>query len=124
MENTEKKQMPAKTVDIQIGENTYKVNFPNNGQLIDIERRKITLTDGTHKDMLMGMSSGTQQAFMLVEAITTFTVLIPKLSTDLNVKSLLDLDPMQSKKIVHQYTSKYYPWFSSWMDVVNEKLED
>jgi hypothetical protein len=123
MEETKEKTMPSKSIEIKIGENTYLINFPNNGQLIDIERRKINLTDGTHKDMLMSSQLSTQQAYMLVEAITTFTVLIPDLLKDLTVKSLLELTPMQSKGIVNEYIKKYYPWFNKWMEVVNENVE-
>lgn len=116
--------MPAKSVEVKIGDNTYTINFPTNGQLIDIERRKVNLTDGTHKEMLMGIQESTQQAYMLVEAITTFTVLIPDLLKDLNVKSLLDLNPMQSKGLLREYIKKYYPWFKDWMIIINEPVDE
>lgn len=116
--------MPAKSVDVTIGENTYTINFPTNGQLIDIERRKINLTDGTHKEMLTSGQQSTQQAFLLVEAITTFSVLIPDLVKNLNVKSLLDITPMQSKGMVNEYIKKYYPWFTQWMTIINEDVEE
>ena len=122
MENKEK-QMPEKQISVSIGQNTYSIKFPNNGQLIDMERMKIQLTDGTHKTMMHGSSSSSVQAYLLVDAIATFTVLIPELKTDLNVNSLLDIDPYQSKKIVKEYVDKFYPWFSDWMKLINEKVD-
>lgn len=121
MESQEKK-MPSKEIQIRIGENDYTVKFPTNGQLIDIEKRKVNMTDGTHRSLLLGQASA-QQAYILVEAIATFSVLIPQLDTDLNVKSLMDLDPMQSKSMVNEYIKKFYPWFNEWMDIINEKIE-
>lgn len=116
--------MPPRSINVKIGQNTYTINFPNNGQLIDIESRKMALSNGTHRDMMLSMSESTQKAFVIGEAITTFTVLIPSLAKDLNVPSLLDLDPVQTKGIVKEYMRKYYPWFKQWMDVLNEDLDD
>lgn len=117
----QKSPMPSRTLHIEIGDNPYEIKFPTNGQLIDIERMKIQLTNGTHKDMLSTMQPSTMQAYLLAEVIATFTVLIPDLvKKDIATKSLLDLDPIQSKPLVKAYTKQYYPWFNSWMNVINE----
>lgn len=122
MEQKEK-QLPEMSIKIKIGRNTYNIDFPNNGQLIDIERKKIAYTSGTYKDMLLGVANATQQAFLLVETISTFEVLVPQLEADLTVKSLMDLNPYQTRDLIHQYTTVYYPWMQKWMEVINEKID-
>jgi hypothetical protein len=115
--------LPAKSITIKIGENEYEVKFPNNGQIIDMETMKINLTKDTHRSMLFNVTASAERAYLTVEAIVTFSVLIPKLKDDLVVKSLLDLDPYQSKQLVKAYSEQFYPWFKQWMDIVNEDDE-
>lgn len=117
------KQLPAKQLTIVIGQNTYETKFPNNGQLIDMERMKIQLTDGTHKNMLFGQQSA-HQAYLLTETIATFSILLPDLLKDLQVKSLLELDPYKSKILTKAYRDTFYPWFKQWMDIINDSEEE
>ena len=113
---------PVPVLQVEIGPNTYDIKIPNNGQFIDIESRKAKLTDGTYSQMLFG-GSPSQQAYLLTEVIATLTVLIPKLSKDLNVGSMLELDPIQTKQIVKVYTKQIYPWLSQIREVANEDVD-
>lgn len=110
--------MPSKSLNLTIGKNDYVIKFPTNGQLIDIESFKINLTQGTHKDMVYG-GPASQDAYLLVEAISPFTILIPELKMDLNVKSLLELDMSQSKAMIKSY-QKYYEWMREWREYINQ----
>lgn len=120
-------KLPSNQIKVTIGQNPYEIKFPTNGQLIDIERMKIQLTNGTHKDMLFG-SGNSQQAYFLVEAIATFTILLPNLNKDLTVSNLLELNPYQSKSILEAYEKTYFPWMQEWNKVLNpsepEKKEE
>lgn len=114
--------MPVSILSVKIGPNDYSIKIPSNGQFIDIEARKAKLTDGTHSQMLFG-GSPSQQAYLLTEVIATLSVLLPKLSKDLNVASMLDLDPIQTKQMVSVYTKEIYPWLAQIRDVANEDIE-
>lgn len=117
----EEKQMPSRELKVTIGKNTYTIKFPSNGKLIDIEVRKLNITNGTHKDLLFG-GTASRDAYMAVEAACTFEILIPELSTDLNVKSLFELDMLQSKTVNAAY-EKYYEWMESWRAAINQVEE-
>lgn len=117
----EKLQLPANHITVKIGINDYKIEFPNNDKLINIERYKQSLTGGTSQQMLQAGATGVQ-AYMLSEAIATFTILIPQLKDDLNVGSLLELNPLQSKNIRKAW-EKYYLWMEEWMKVLNDDSE-
>lgn len=114
--------LPAREISVTIGSNTYSIKFPTNGQLIDIEAMKISVSNGTHRDMIY--SELGQISWTLVEAICTFNVLIPQLKKDLAVGSLLELDPIQSKSIIKAYNKTYYPWIQQWKMVINELDKD
>ena len=119
MDKEQDLQMPAREITIKIGVNDYKIKFPTNGQLIDMESLKIQMTSGTNKDMLFG-STAAREAYLINEAIATFQILIPQLNKDLNVKSLLDLDPLQSKSVSKAY-EQYYDWMEKWRKVLNQE---
>jgi hypothetical protein len=124
-EKKEKLKQPSNQIQIKIGmkgmENEYTIKFPTNGQLIDIERRKQSLTLGTGKDMLASNSATAYQAFILTEAIATFSVLTT-IEKDLNT-NIMDLTPLQSKSLVKAY-EKYYEWMQGWMEYINQDDED
>lgn len=115
--------LPSRTISINIGDRQYSVKFPNNGQFIDIERAKLDLSSGNLKNMLFGTTTG-QLAYMLIEAIATFNVLIPDLAKDLEVKSLLDLDPYQSRELIVAYEKQYFPWIEQWRKIINAPIQD
>jgi len=117
----EKLSAPPSKLTFKIGPNSYSIDFPKNGDLIDIERRKSTLSGGQGQGMINGGSPG-MQALILSESIATFSVLLPQLEKDLNVGSLLDLNPSQSKPIVKAY-EKYYEWMDKWRTFLNQDDE-
>jgi|LakMenEpi03Aug12_release.lakeMendotaPanAssembly.Ray.scaffolds.fasta_scaffold1052099_1 hypothetical protein len=121
-EQKEKASLPSKAITVTIGENDYEIKFPSNGALIDIEAMKISMSNGTHRDMVYTESG--QISWTLIEAISTFNVLIPQLKKDLAVSSLLELDPLQSKTIIKAYNKVYYPWISQWRKVINDLDKD
>lgn len=116
------KTAPSRSLKVKIGSNEYEIKFPNNGQLIDIERRKIEVSGGNSKMMLMGDNTS-QLAYLTNEMIATFSVLIPKLTKDLTVKSLYELDPQQSKHMLEEY-QKYYSWMREWIDYLNPEVKE
>lgn len=117
-----KLELPSRAIEVEINGTKYPIKFPSNGQFIDIERMKIDLTNGNLKTFIFGTPNN-QMAYLLTEAIATFSVLIPDLAKDLSVKSLLDLDPFQSKPLLKAYENVYYPWIEAWRKVINEVVE-
>ncbi len=118
--------MPNKSIVIKIGQgsivNDYEIKMPSNGQRIDIETRKLQLTRGMHKDLVMGSASSVD-AYVLVEMIATFNVLIPQLAKDINFNSLLELDALQTRSFLKAYED-YYKWDSEWREFLNQSFEE
>jgi len=116
---TEAKKLPPRELKVTIGPNTYSIAFPKNAKLIDIEVRKLHVTNGMHKDLLFG-SVASREAYLAVESACTFEILIPELKTDMNVTSLFDLDLFQSKQVVKAYEN-YYAWMEEWREALNDE---
>lgn len=126
MEKT--KKLPNQSIDFEFGGNNYTINFPNNGQFIDIEKTKAQLTNGYYGEMKSG-SGNSYYATMIVDMIATFSVLCKDLIKDLN-KDVLKITLIESKPLVDIYQKKYLPWFNEWsnilaeVDLEEEKTED
>jgi hypothetical protein len=118
---TSEKEIPASKIDLAILGNSYSLDFPNVGQLIDIERLKIKMSGSTYNELLFGTTRQSQLAFTAVEAIATFTVLIPKLKEDLTLKSLLELPLPRVKELTDVYEKQFYPWYKDWFNIINEE---
>lgn len=118
-------EQPSKTLKLRILENEYEIDFPNNGQLIDIETYKQVLFKGTAQSLLMSSSMNANLAYITIEMVATFTHLIPDFKQDImGGKNLLDLNPVESKPLRDVYLKVYLPWYNAWMEVINEDLKE
>jgi isopentenyldiphosphate isomerase len=106
----------VKTKLINILGESYQVNFPNMGGLQDIEAFKIAYTNGKYIDM--ALSGLKMHEFMLdvTDAVSYFSVLIPDLRKNLEIKNWRDLDTETAKKLVKAYKSEFLPWFKPMVD--------
>lgn len=99
------------SVDVIINDKTYNISFPNVGQMMEIESKKIALGGGVYRDLITAGTKSAQYNLDLIDAISNFTVLIPELRKDLDVKSFLDIDLITGKHVVKAYNKQFYPWF-------------
>lgn len=114
----------SRQLTVQICDNTYKIDFPTIGKIIDVETRKTTLSSGMYGSMSSSMLLSTNTALDLIDSIAYFTTLIPELTKDLRVDSLMDLDPIQAKEIVVVLKKEFLPWYSKWIDVLKIDEEE
>ena len=118
------KTLPNKSVSFKLLENDYTVNFPNNGQFIEIESMKVLLTRDTYNTIAEGTSISAQYARYTVDAIAFFSTCCSKLRKDLKVDSFSELDMLSSKKIMSVYVKTILPWLIEWESVLNAEDEE
>lgn len=112
---------PSKILHLSLGDNSYDVNFPTNGQLFDIEALKVTLSKDTHRSMLFNQTRSAELAYITIAAIATFTILIPDLKEDIRgAKGLVELSPIETKELVKVYKDVFFPWYEQWMNFIND----
>jgi hypothetical protein len=116
-------QLPSKTKEISIKNNTYTVTFPNNRQLINIYTRKAQLTRERYDSLLSSSDGNALYAATLAETIATFeTVMPPQFFKDMNAQSLSDLDILAGAELVAVYREQFVPWFDKWIDAIAEVM--
>jgi len=113
-----------KTIKIKLQENEYIVNFPNVGQVIDIEVKKSMYSARQYSYLALSNLKSSNYALDLIETIAIFTTLVPKLEEDLKVKSLFDLDLISIKELVDQYKKVFLPWYEGWKKIIQLDEEE
>lgn len=100
-----------KTKLIEFKENSYTVNFPNVGQLQDIEAFKMMYSNGRYVDMVNSGLKIHEQLLDMTDAIAYLSTLCPKLMDDLKIKSWRSLDAFLAKELITCYKKQFIPWF-------------
>ncbi|MBV7533756.1 hypothetical protein [Chitinophaga sp. sic0106] len=113
-EGTNEKKMPLRSVSVRIGNNDYTINYPNTGQLIDIDVLKAQFSGGNYEKLKYSYDAGFLRSAVTIDAVATFNVLLPQLKDDLTVKSLFALDRDKMEMVLNEYISKVVPWFEQW----------
>ncbi len=103
-----------KTVKMQVEQNTYEIKFPKTGEILDIDSRKSLLANGQYSYLRLFNRD-------LVDAISIFSILCPKMKETLNISSILDLDILKSKKLVFAYRRDVKKWYNGIIDFLSEE---
>lgn len=106
----------SRILKIQIQKQNFEINFPNVGQLIDIEVRKSLISAGQYQNLIKNQSFSIDY----IDALATFLILIPDLNKLLRVESIFDLNLIDIKEIINIYKKEYLPWYEEWMKNLNQ----
>lgn len=120
---SEQKQLPERKKTFKILENTYTVDFPTTGGLMEIEIMKAQLSRGQYSALAENATVNSSYSRFLIDMIATFTVLLPDLKKDMNVKTISELNPLDSKKLLKIYLQEVLPWLNSWFEILNSDDE-
>jgi hypothetical protein len=99
-----------KSIKVKVKEQEYVVKFPTVGQLLEIEALKMAYTNNTYGALVNGGLRSSAYALDMADCFATFQVMIPELAKDLGIKSFVNLDAFEAKKIVSVYTKQFQPW--------------
>lgn len=98
-----------------IGEKTFTVQFPNVGQLIDLESLKQALTGNRYGVMAASGVASMYYVLDLVDAIAFLQVCVPSVAKYYDIKNYTTLAPEQLKELVETYQNELKPWFDGIM---------
>lgn len=115
--------LPSKSITFKVQENEYTVNYPNNGQLIEIESMKARLTGDSYNAISQGETTAAQFARFTVDMIAFFSTCCPNMKKQLNVATFSELDALSSKKLLNVYIKTILPWMMDWEKVLNTEDE-
>ena len=113
-------QVLAKSIKIFIQNgnetNEYTITYPKVGNIIDIENRKMLLSNNRYSHLVQSELVGAALAADMIEIICVMGILIPDLLKDLRVDSIIDLGPIEMKNLIKVYRNDIAPWYYKWIE--------
>lgn len=88
------------------------VNFPNVGQMIDMESLKQSITGNKYGAMSASGVKSMFYALDMVDALSFFEIMYPKIKKILGVKSFTEMNPEDMKPLVEAYKEHIMPWYN------------
>ena len=98
-----------------IGEKSFTANFPNVGQLIDLESLKQALTSNRYGVMASSGVASMYYALDMVDAIAFLQVCVPSVAKYYDIKNYTALSPEDIKELMEAYQKELKPWFDKVM---------
>jgi hypothetical protein len=112
------------TTTVKIDGEVYDVGYPNVGQQLEIENLKNVFTKGRYAQIASTNSKTGIQLLDLVDAISYFSVLIPKLKKTFAAKKFDEIDVAYQRKLSKAFI-KYYNEFVLKVEAeINKDLDE
>lgn len=124
------KATPDRSLEIVVGDKTYKLNFPNTGELMELAILRAKLSDGNYNSISNTLILGDKLAQFAIDTVAHLSILCKTSSSedsllkDLNVKNYLELSVLDMKKLIKIYIDKILPWMNSWYELLNSLDEE
>ena len=97
---------------ITIGEKSFIVNFPNVGQMIDIESMKQSLTGNRYGSMASSGIASMYLALDIVDTIAFLTICVPDIAKYYNITDYSSLSSDKINTYVTVYKEQILPWYN------------
>lgn len=112
------------SVIVRIIDEDYTIKFPNAGQQMEIENKKMFLSDKTYRDQVLTGTRSAKYNLMLMDALAHFSVLIPNLGKKLGVENYLELPPFTAKQLVIAYKNEFSPWYQEFLRELYKGIDE
>lgn len=109
---------------VKIMGTSYSVGFPTVQQHMEIESLKHQFSNGQYGDMVR---TGTKSATVnldIVDAVSTFQVLVPEIKDKLTMKSLSTMDMSVGLSLANSFAKVYYPWYQEKMNQLHKEYDE
>lgn len=117
-------KIPERTLTFKVQDNQYEVQYPNTGQLVDMQSLKHTLSSGQYRNLSNSDTNADLNARFVIDMISFFTYCVPNLRKDLAITSYSELDVIKTKKLLAIYVKQIYPWLAEWEKFFNADEEE
>ena len=104
--------MIERSKKITIGEKSFIVNFPNVGQMIDIESMKQSLTGNRYGSMASSGIASMYLALDIVDTIAFLTICVPDIAKYYNITDYSSLSSDKINTYVTVYKEQILPWYN------------
>ena len=108
-------------LSLQVKGNTYTIEVPTVGDMIDVERMKMALSNGFYNEMMRTQTITAQESLMAIDIQSHFTILSPKLISDLKCEDIRKLSGNDYRELKKAYVEGFLPWWNNWVKLFKEE---
>ncbi len=108
--DTETKKVEIKrTITFNVKTNSYTLNFPTVRNFIEIENKRMALSNGTYSQLLKSILKSSGMAMDMIDMVATLTILAPELMLDMKV-DILNMDMIDAVELLTAYNKEVKSW--------------
>lgn len=97
--------------------NTYTIHVPTVGDMVDVERLKMALSNGFYNEMMRTITVSAQEALTAIDIQACFSVLCPRLLEDLKCSDIKRMSVEDYAELKQAYEKQYLPWWNIWLQL-------
>lgn len=101
-----------------IGKKQFTANFPNVGQIIDIDSMKQALSNNRYGSMVASGLSSAYYALDLIDAISFYQIVTPEVGKYFNITNYAEMDLQESQELLETYKKEIQPWYIETMNEI------
>lgn len=116
--------MIERSKKVTIGKKSFVVDFPNIGQIIDIESMKQALTNNRYGVMAASNVRSAYYALDIVDAVAFLTIAAPSIGKYYNVSNYTELLPDKVKEFLDVYLTQLKPWYDKTLNELKNPVSD
>jgi hypothetical protein len=102
----------------EIKGNSYTIKVPNAGDMVDVERLKMVLSNGFYGEMNRANTVSAQESLMVIDIQAHFTILCPTLIEDLKCDDMRKLTIEDYQVLKSAYVKQFVPWWNIWLKLL------
>ena len=95
--------------------NNYVIKVPTPGDMIDVERMKMALSNGYYGDMMRTSTVSAQESLMVIDIQSHFSILCPDLMKDLKCEDVRKLSTEDYQELKSVFVKQFIPWWNNWL---------
>jgi hypothetical protein len=107
-----------------IGKKSFTVNFPNIGQIIDLESLKQGLSSNRYGVMVASGVASAYYALDLIDTIAFYQIVCPEVGKYYNIENYTTLPPEKINDLMNAYTKQIKPWYDKVMQEIKQASKE
>lgn len=98
--------------------NTYTIKVPTVGDMIDVERMKMVLSNGYYNEMMKTSTVSAQESLLMIDIQAHFSVQCPDLIKDIKCDDIRRLSIEDYQELKNIYIKQFLPWWNNWLKLL------
>ncbi len=109
-----------RTLNFEVKSNSYIIESPTIGQMIQVEQMKSVLSNGQYGALMANRTWTASHSLDTIDCFADLSILCPDLIKSLNVNDWTDLDPLDAAELLKAYKKQFVPWYNAIIEAIKE----